>query len=759
MSGEVANENNFEQKEAPKWLLDWTEQGSVDKIKDTNENDPKKIDEVIISNTSFALALLNNLSDKNQLNWEQLNQLFGYMNSNPNDEAFFNEIDEKWALLIKNLEIFIAANNANITREQLEGTSAIINHLDSIKSPNWTNTFELTKIKKEIKTHQINFLKEDLKQERFYKEVVNQYIDKIYAKQLWDTKFIEYMKANVNITKNKENIAEYFEKWLDPDSKTKFNITKINSFFNGDYSVINTNVLKIEWLETIENDYKKTEIKKDISNIIQQELWKYSFSEQDKNDIYNRIKWDYDEKINKFNYEEIKSNYKKIGKDSPFKKEISSELVDVVAEYNKEYLMQEFKKIPEINTNSNNIKHFETMLDETTNKNINTLAIGVNYPGQNPKILQDLWKKIETRWDKKNSIKFTNAKIVNTKIEEIDSKSIYTTTLKEEASEEILSEDMGKGIQEHINSLLSNTNVSEIKVSIPTWNINIQSQIYDIIWSMNIDDKSRINIIEAENISKVKIESNEIKEVPGKIHLDLKRLPYNVIWDQEKIWKVLSEADPKMKEIIEDPNFMITGWNIYGSASFQRTGYNGVWKFQKYKWIANVENKLDNGNGATQVDWWSGWVTNNPTLAYDRATSFLDFFYTKGNKISDDPKFNIKYGVNGKSKAELVKELNITNENDPVQKSRLEEWFKEWQYAILDLDFIKTEKTSTVKEFDIDKKDGFVASLSVSIVWQQNNTWWDTPRHTPVRLRKMFDGSWWGHIPSRFKPIPCAAFD
>jgi hypothetical protein len=312
---------------------------------------------------------------------------------------------------------------------------------------------------------------------------------------------------------------------------------------------------------------------------------------------------------------------------------------------------------------------------------------------------------------------------------------------------------------------LQNKNTNDIQIKVPKWNTNLENQLYDLLWNLTAEQKQQIKVTQVDGISKIRIDSNEHKETMSSKHLELKELPYNVIWDPEGIKAVLIKTNPEMKALLEDPKYTITWWDIYGSASFQRTWYKTkpeLW-LQNYKNIATVTNQtkwwdgaIDNTvkNPGQQVDGDASWVTNNPTLAYDRAASFIDAFYKTPNKVADWAKFDINYGVNGKSKAELIKQLWITNEI--TQAKTLEDGFKKWQYAILDLNFKKTEDIPASKEFDVAQQE-LAVWFQMGVVGEQTNVSNTPPWHPPVRLRKLMAWGWHkrGNI---FKVIPCPDF-
>ena len=54
-------------------------------------------------------------------------------------------------------------------------------------------------------------------------------------------------------------------------------------------------------------------------------------------------------------------------------------------------------------------------------------------------------------------------------------------------------------------------------------------------------------------------------------------------------------------------------------------------------------------------------LTNNPSLAYDRAASFIDYFINLKDKVSASAKFDLAYEVNGPTREELTAQLKDKN--------------------------------------------------------------------------------------------------
>jgi hypothetical protein len=113
-------------------------------------------------------------------------------------------------------------------------------------------------------------------------------------------------------------------------------------------------------------------------------------------------------------------------------------------------------------------------------------------------------------------------------------------------------------------------------------------------------------------------------------------------------------------------------------------------------------------------------ITNNPSLAFDRAASFLDFFTSKDGKVKPESKFDIQYKVDGPNRSELTNSLSTTLQRKPTETEILEA-FKEWQNATINLNLLKKEEKiySNTIDLDIEEK---VASFSISISSEKSST-------------------------------------
>lgn len=328
------------------------------------------------------------------------------------------------------------------------------------------------------------------------------------------------------------------------------------------------------------------------------ELAKYAFESSSKQDIQKNLYAQIDKAIKKYDENDVKVNYtKRENEKAGFKSEIKSVLNEKVAEENRGYLLSQFdnvksvtfqskkdnkKEIKTIQIDETEKAHFENMLDETTGKNVNTLALAV---GKDPSILQELRVKVKEKGEDKNSIAFSNANIVYaTKPEDIkkvetslDTKVLYTKQL--EATKTSNAIETAKApiiakIQEYIN----NTSKETLEIQVPNDMAYDQMTtiINDVIGDKDLGLSGKaIALNKVTNINTIKIISKEIKETPGNISLNLKRLEANAIADRsgKMINDLLAKSDPQMKAILENQNYKITGGSVYGSASKNFTTY------------------------------------------------------------------------------------------------------------------------------------------------------------------------------------------
>jgi len=689
------------------------------------------------------------------------------------------------------------ADKDNKTKTQEEFMKLIFEQTKTVENILLEKTFSA-----EIKEKRIEELTKDFddadKANAIYMGITKALIAKRYPKEMTDAWFIEDLSKITLSNADKTEIKAYVT------NTTNNTAEKVKNFYNKNYSAIALPIT-IDWdlksividLRTEEVNYKKEQLKTSMKTSVNAQLSEYDFSEDTKKAIETELYGKIDAKIKKYDDKEVISNYSKKDIDNAsFKKDITSVLNEAVAEQNRAYLLDKFNdvksvtytlkwdELAEAKKTDKNAKektiiidqaekdHFEKMLDETSAENINTLALATTYPGQLPKMLEELWKQVKDKGEEKNSISFKNAKIVSATTSEevdkieasLDSKWTYTTQLEKTKTNNSI-ETSKANITAQLDVYLKSPYTKEVTVQVPTWNNEVRLQMEEIIkQSKELNPNAvTVKLDEVNGLNNIKIKS--IEEVPGEIALKLEKLSYNVIWDKTKIEAALKAADPKMSEILDNDDYKITRGDIYGSASFQRTPYvTKPWlEYQKYKDIVNVTNKTMSGNGdinntainttTPQVDQWydGGLWTNNPTLAYDRATSFLDYFYGKEGKVSDWANFDLSYGVNWPSKKDLLsKHPEITDEN--AQAAQLENLFKEWQYAKIHLDF--TKKTNNEKEFPIDSKE-LATWFTINIIGEPSKT-----TH-PSKGRDLWGWLFkWGNNKSK-KPdfIHCPRFD
>lgn len=763
--------------------VDLVEKGNPDKIKDVVDNDPS-LQAAEKEIKSDYPDVEKQIESGNVIDTEEMKTLSDYIQNTPNDEKLNETIKNHANDIINSITILL--NDNKITRDDVWNIEIVFKQVTSLVVIKST---EKKEILNSIQNTKINFVKEDMKTAEFTTNVMSTYINKKYKNEVADIAFITYLKDNFVIDeKNEQEIKKYFNDWLDFEWDKKFSQPNFNKTVNKDYSFMKIDDIKIQWLEELEIKYKTWAINKDVKASIESEVQKFGFDDETKKIIISWIQEDYEWQVQKTKYEDINKMYQRMRREQSYdiKNNAMTDVYEIVAEHNRAWVLDQFKNLTNTeefkNTfnadlaqkteNKEDIRfksiekaqaHMESMLKETDNKDVTNLALALTYSGQNPKILNDLWKKIQELPEEK-SVRFDYSNIDN-KDPVPENKWLYSTSLKDLKDKEItqsLSEENKTAMLSYVTELSKNEKISDIKVQVPAWNMDIYNQIVDLIpW---------VDIVQIEWLSKVKIEAKE--STIESAHLEnfvLENLPYNAIWDSEIIEEFLIKTqNPEILAILSDPEYKITWWEIYGSASRQKTWYttNNELNLQQYKNNKNitVENKirdnLPDGKKSDpevptnpQIDEWRNGdgVTNNPTLAYDRATSLFDFFYKRWSVV-ENASIDLSYWVNGPSKKEIL-EQNPQITNEVTQKKELENLFKPYQYAVLDLYYEKPVVNPIEKDFDITEQE-LQTSFKIGIKPEKQNVassgWgWGRP---PIRWMKLTESKWYKpHI----GPIPC----
>lgn len=565
----------------------------------------------------------------------------------------------------------------------------------------------------------------------YFENLINYLIDKKYSKELLNTDFINHLKQGFLKETKPEEIIK-FKKEIKEEISWKAN-NKIKDIYNNNLSSIYHNSEKLpnirERFEYIEKEYKSSKIQEKMETIMNQEIEKYLSEESDIQETRKEFTKYIEKKVKSYSLQDIKNNYNKIDDEkkfwSEFKTKIWESLKENIAEFNREYIknkLQEYAKT--YNGDKDLLRTFEDMLWDTDPKDINNMAyILSNYPDQKNNHITNILDKI---WKKKieNCKKFTNVKLINTSSKDgiakfrqdiVESKRLtnYKAILKEDKSE-YFDEEKIKNI---IDSYSQNDSIHKITISIPAGKDFIYSWIQKQI-SLS-KDPNKFYIKTVNWLDKIQISWIEKKETPWSINLKLERLDSNAIWDPEKIKEILSQ-NSQMKDILEDPNYILTGWEITWTASSNKTNYQQRFWEETYEWIMINKKRTNNSTPENNED-----LTNNPWLAYDRAHSFLDYFI-KAKDIqsgASDAIFNINYNVIGPSREDLRKSLQEKNWwKEPSNKEILEA-FRDYQNAEIKLDFIKKEENLVNSEIDI-QEETIVQWMNLDITSDVQSWWW-----------------------------------
>lgn len=599
----------------------------------------------------------------------------------------------------------------------------------------------------------------------YFDNIIDYLVDKKYSKELLNADLINHMKQEFLSKASPEEIVK-FKKEIKEEISWKSG-NKIKEVYSGNLNSIYHNSENLsnikERLEDIEKKYKASKIQEKMEKIMNEEIQKY-LSDQDDIDstreeftkyISKKVKW--------YDLQELRNNYKNINDEnkfwSEFKRKIWESLRESIADLNREYIKKTLQEYgTTYNWDKNLLRAFEDMLWNTDTNNINNMAyILSNYPDQKNNHITNILDKI---WKKKveNCKKFTNVKLVNTSSEadiarfrqDIDASwksTNYKTLLKEDKSEYFDEESMKKTL----DSYSQNDAIAKIKISIPEWKDFIYAWVQKQLALLNNPEKFDIKIVNW--LDKIQISWIEKKETPWSINLKLEKLDANAIWDPQKIKEILSQ-NSQMKNIVEDPNYVLTGGEINWTASRNPTNYQQKFWEETYEWIKIQKKRANNDVPENNED-----ITNNPWLAYDRAHSFLDYFI----KTKDiqwnwwDAIFNINYNVIGPNKEELKKSLQETNWWTEPSKEDILKAFKEYQNAEIKLDFIKKEESSVTSEIDI-QKESIVQWMELAIVWDAPSWKWWFPDIDWPRIR--FPRFSWGSRnldPNRFRK--CAGWN
>jgi len=195
-----------------------------------------------------------------------------------------------------------------------------------------------------------------------------------------------------------------------PDKRSKSEIktyimnltdsTKVKNIYNGKYAEVNLPNLPsiiVDDIKEMEISYKKEQLNIVMKRIVDEQLARYTSLSENKETITNNLYKQVEDIIDGYEDNEVIANYKnRDAEKSSFKKEITLALNEVVAEQNREYIAERFKALKSVTYidksdkqekiaqySETEQKHFESMLKETKDNDVNNLALAIDYPNMN----------------------------------------------------------------------------------------------------------------------------------------------------------------------------------------------------------------------------------------------------------------------------------------------------------------------------------------------------------------------------------------
>lgn len=177
------------------------------------------------------------------------------------------------------------------------------------------------------------------------------------------------------------------------------NSIKVKNIYNGKYAEVNLPKLPsiVDDVKEMEISYKKEQLNIVMKSVVDAQLARYTSLSENKEELIKNLYEQVEDIIDGYEDSEVMSNYKKRDAEkSSFKKEINLALNEVVAEQNREYIAERFKTLKSVNYIDKSDKqektveysekeqaHFESMLKETKDNDVNNLALAIDYPDMN----------------------------------------------------------------------------------------------------------------------------------------------------------------------------------------------------------------------------------------------------------------------------------------------------------------------------------------------------------------------------------------
>jgi hypothetical protein len=391
------------------------------------------------------------------------------------------------------------------------------------------------------------------------------------------------------------------------------------------------------------------------------------------------------------------------------------------------------------------LSHLETMLKNARSIDVNTLALWLSQIRGNASMMDQLMTHIGSQIQKKlkdwalaDGARFGTISYGDVLPGE-PTPPLSPNSLRLETKAPSTKESFdGVGVLEELAVMRKNPGISMITLTLPTSAdpVFVESMaeiVSDIVATHpNWPD---IRLAMDAWATKVRLDALETteKEFMSPLY-SLKNLEYNQIGNYDALAKVI-EAMPvqpgevSLKEIVNNPSYSLLWWTVEGSASHVRTDHQWVYTSnERLLWL--LGNPALPVNKPNDID-----VTNNPTLAFDRAASFIDYLDSV-EKIAPDASFSLRSSINGPTNAQMdTKFAKGTQSQQQFEQQRLA-WDKEFQSATMQFRVKKLEEKVVSKTFEPKKTPIIGQALTVKLVFSSpTDKWWPPDKSPPFRPR------------------------
>jgi hypothetical protein len=389
-------------------------------------------------------------------------------------------------------------------------------------------------------------------------------------------------------------------------------------------------------------------------------------------------------------------------------------------------------------------QHLQTMLGATDAKAVNMMALWMSELEQHPEAMGSLVEQLAIKIQKKitNWTLASWARFAQVSVDELTPNvplaELKASQIRVEYKEPSVKETLPfVPILQELKVLRDNPDISEIILTLPSNSSSIMVEsMVEIISDINVTNPTgpQIKITFDNNPEAVeaRLDAVERKEsIFSSPRYALERLEYNHIGNLEAIGKVIDAmpsqpGEVSLKEIVHDPSYTILWWEIVGSASHVRTDHASVFTQDQ-----RILSRLAPGvqlpiNNPQDKD-----VTNNPTLSFDRAASFLDYLLEQEGKIAPEAKFSLTYGVNGPLNNAMDQLYGAWT---PQFESARAEGAKAYQHAALQFTVKKTEEKQLSRSFPPTKEPVEGGAFSVGVVSNSPQDKWSSTRIPWTRI-------------------------